>query len=141
MNYMVTCIASLALFPGTLFSGDISPLAHHNPATILQFDNTPRFPEQTQIAYSGDQGVTQEQLLRAYEERRKQKKRQQEQQKKAKDKRSATIKKQCARIKNYLNTGGAVYNLNDDGERVFMSEAEVRAYRAQKQKEYDTYCK
>ena len=86
--------------------------------------------------------TSQERLLNAYGERHKQKKlldekKQQEGQK------IAAHEKECEELKDYLATtsGTRIYNTNEKGERVYLSDAEIDASRAKHQADLDKYCR
>lgn len=87
------------------------------------------------------QSIDQEKLLQIYEEERSLKK---EEKLKA-EKEKAERKQQCLSLANNLRDlqqgGLSFYDLDEKGERIYLSEAELSAHISKLQKDYDKYCK
>jgi hypothetical protein len=80
--------------------------------------------------------------LDAYEQRRRQKKRELAKQK-AEEQRKAAHSKECENARKYLaySKGKAQFTVNEKGERVYRSDAEIQADRKRRQAEINKYCR
>lgn len=86
--------------------------------------------------------TTTERLLNAYGERRNQKQQLNEKQQQQEEK-IAAHEQECERLRDYLTTtdGNRIYNIDDKGEKVYLSAAEIDASRANHQADFDKYCR
>jgi len=85
---------------------------------------------------------TTEKLLNAYSQRRQLKQQQQEQQK-AEQQKLAALQKKCEQLRNHLtrSEGRRLYNLNDKGEKIYLSDAEIEASRNRLQSDLEKHCR
>jgi len=83
----------------------------------------------------------QQKMVDSYDAERAQKEQNLEKQKQQARAREDKIRKACEPVKDYLDIGGPVYTSGANGERVYLSEAELAEYRAEKQAFYDKYCR
>jgi len=83
-----------------------------------------------------------EKLLNAYSQRR-QLKQQQEAQEKARQQKLAAQQKQCDQLRNHLvrSEGRRLYDVNDKGEKVYLSDAEIEASRNKLQSDLNKHCR
>ena len=86
--------------------------------------------------------ISQEKLLNAYSERRKQKKELDAKEQQAQQK-IAGHKKECDKLRDYLATTGGVrmYNTDENGEKIYLSDTEIDASRAAQQADLEKYCR
>jgi len=106
------------------------------PASIK---STTKQPSSKDTSYQ-QQLQKQQRLLDSYSQRRAENKRQLTEQNRKQHQQQEKLKKQCAKFKNYLDTGGGAYQTDANGERIYVKESELAGYLAQKQAEYDRYC-
>ena len=83
-----------------------------------------------------------EKILNAYSQRRELKQQQLEQQK-AEQQKLAAQQKKCDQLRNHLvrSEGRRLYNLNDKGEKVYLSDAEKEASRNKLQSDLNRHCR
>ena len=83
-----------------------------------------------------------EKLLNAYSQRR-ELKQQQNEQEKAEQQKLAAQQKKCDQLLNHLarSEGRRLYNLNDKGERIYLSDAEIEASRNKLQSDLNKHCR
>ncbi|HEY5733470.1 MAG TPA: DUF4124 domain-containing protein [Gammaproteobacteria bacterium] len=83
-----------------------------------------------------------EKILNAYSQRR-ELKQQQNEQEKAEQQKLAAQQKKCDQLLNHLarSEGRRLYNLNDKGERIYLSDAEIEASRNKLQSDLNKHCR
>ena len=86
--------------------------------------------------------ASQERLLDAYGERRRQKQEQQAKEQQAKLE-AERQQQECDRLRNYLSRteGNRIFNTDENGDRVFLSDAAIDSSRAQHQANIDKHCR
>jgi len=105
-------------------------------ASIVDIDTEPDLDENVD-----KHNKEREKLLKIYEEERQMK----EEQKLQSEKEEKELREKCAKLENELKdmkqTGLVFYDLDENGERRYISEEELATQIDQMQKKYDKYCR
>ena len=104
-------------------------------ASIVDIDNNPDVDENVE-----KHNIEREKLLQIYEEERKMK----EEKKQQAETKEKELREKCAKLENELKdmkqTGLVFYDLDENGERKYISEKELAVRIDQMQEKYDKYC-
>jgi len=107
-----------------------------NGASKMNIDANPEIDENVE-----SQNIERDKLLKIYEEERQVK----EEKKQQAEKERKELGEKCTALENqlqdYRQTGIRFYDLDNKGERVYISEEELAARIDQMQKQYDKYCR